>query len=70
MYIYKKNVLTNFFWVLNLGQVGGPDKKIKNTLLVGFLKNHSKSRLFEKSSINLSDLEKKYKRNPFKMNCL
>ena len=26
-YIYIKNVLTNFLWVWNFGQVGGPDKK-------------------------------------------
>ena len=27
LYIYKKIVPTNFFWVLHFGQVGGPDKK-------------------------------------------
>ena len=27
--IYIKNVLTNFLWVLNFGQVGGPDTKIQ-----------------------------------------
>ena len=32
VYIYIKNVLTNFFWVLNFARVGGPNKKIKNTL--------------------------------------
>ena len=30
--IYIKNVLTNFWWVLNFGQVRGPDTKFKNTL--------------------------------------
>ena len=28
------------------GQVGGPDEKIKNTLLVGFFLNQSKSNIF------------------------
>ena len=27
--IYLKNVLTNFLWILNFGQVGGPDAKIQ-----------------------------------------
>ena len=30
IYIYKKKFLTNLLWVLNFGQVGGPNKKIKN----------------------------------------
>ena len=42
----------------NLDKLGVRIKKIKNTLLVGFFKNQSKSRLFEK----------KYKGFPCKLN--
>ena len=41
-YRYKKNVLTNFLWVLKFGQVGGPQKNQK-TLLVGFFRVFFKS---------------------------
>ena len=39
--VYKKIVLTNVLWVLNFGQVGGPDAKIqKHTLGWIFFKSY------------------------------
>ena len=45
--VYKKVVLTNVLWVLNFGQVGGPDAKIQKHPLGWIFFNHTKSSLLK-----------------------
>ena len=52
--VYKL-VRTNFFWVLDFGQVGGPDVKIQKHPLGGIFKNRTKSR-----PSNFTKLEKPF----------
>ena len=59
----KIEIMFNFIYLINAFKNESGQKKLTK-------KFKSPSNLHEKSFINLSDLEKKYKRIPFKMNSL